>query len=78
MNNEEQRNDNTPAYALASMEYALQKTYITEDEVWQHILDVQEGLHKDAFECPDLDVAVSVAGVGGPPDLARIRAIFTA
>ena len=45
MNNE----DNTPAYALASMEYALQKTYITEDEVWQHILDVQEGLHKDGI-----------------------------
>ena len=78
MNNEEQRNDNTPAYAFASMEYALQKTYITEDEVWQHILDVQEGLHKDGIECPDLDAAVSVAGVGGPPDLARIRAIFTA
>ena len=57
------------AYALASMEYALQKTYITEDEVWQHILDVQEGLHKDGIECPDLDAAVSVAGVNGTPDL---------
>ena len=45
-----------------------QKTYITEDEAWQHILDVQEGLHKDGISCPDL---VSVAGVNGTPDLAR-------
>ena len=78
MNNEEQRTDNTPAYALASVEYALQKTYITEAEVWQHVLDVQEGLHKDGISCPDLDAAVSVAGVNGTPDLARIRAIFSA
>ena len=78
MKNEEQRTDNTPAYALASVEYALQKTYITEAEAWQHVLDVQEGLHKDGIACPDLDAAVSVAGVNGTPDLARIRAIFSA
>ena len=70
------QNDNTPTYTLASMEYALRKTYITEDEVFQHILDVQEGLHKDGIECPDLNVAVSVVRVGGTPDLERIRAIF--